>query len=85
MFRLAALISDLSHWSVTDLRIITFPVAMIALLAGSLTYYWLDWDWRNDVHIISDDTITHWYTSDRFSWKTCAIRSWSSVLTMWSQ
>ncbi|MCE2471093.1 MAG: cyclic nucleotide-binding domain-containing protein [Anaerolineae bacterium] len=41
-----------------DLRIITFPVAMIALLAGSLTYYWLDWDWRNDVYIISDDTIT---------------------------
>jgi len=41
-----------------DLRIITFPVAMIALLAGSLTYYWLDWDWRNDVYIIADDTIT---------------------------
>ncbi len=41
-----------------DLRIITFPVAMIALLAASLTFYWLDWDWRNDVYIISDDTIT---------------------------
>lgn len=41
-----------------DLRVITFPVAMVALLAGSLAYYWLDWDWRNDVYIISDDTIT---------------------------
>ena len=39
-------------------RILTFPAAMIALLAGALTYYWLDWDWRNDVYIISDDTIT---------------------------
>ena len=41
-----------------DLRVITFPVAMVALLAGSLACYWLDWDWRNDVYIISDDTIT---------------------------
>lgn len=41
-----------------DLRIITFPVAMVALLVGGLTAYWLDWDWRNDVYIISDDTIT---------------------------
>ena len=41
-----------------DLRVITFPVAMVALLASSLACYWLDWDWRNDVYIISDDTIT---------------------------
>lgn len=54
---LAALILTFTLVS-PDLRIITFPVAMIALLAGSLTYYWLDWDWRNDVYIISDDTIT---------------------------
>ena len=40
------------------LRAVTFPAAMIALLAGSLTFYWLDWDWRNDVYIISDDIIT---------------------------
>ena len=39
-------------------RVLTFPAAMVALLAGCLTYYWLDWDWRNDVYIISDDTIT---------------------------
>ena len=54
---LAALILTFTLVS-TDLRIITFPVAMVALLVGSLTYYWLDWDWRNDVYIISDDTIT---------------------------
>lgn len=54
---LAALILTFTLVS-PDLRIVTFPVAMVALLAGSLTYYWLDWDWRNDVYIISDDTIT---------------------------
>lgn len=41
-----------------DIRIVTFPASMVALLAGCLTFYWLDWDWRNDVYIISDDTIT---------------------------
>ena len=41
-----------------DLRIITFPAGMVALLAGCLTYYWQDWDWRNDVYVLSDDTIT---------------------------
>lgn len=54
---LAALILTFTLAS-PDLRVITFPVAMVALLAGSLAYYWLDWDWRNDVYIISDDTIT---------------------------
>ena len=41
-----------------DLRIVTFPVSMVALLLGSVAYYWLDWDWRNDIYVISDDTIT---------------------------
>ncbi len=41
-----------------DLRIVTFPISMAAFLIGSVTYYWLDWDWRNDLYIISDDTIT---------------------------
>ncbi len=41
-----------------DLRALTFAVAMIALLVGSLAYYWMDWDWRNDLYIIADDTIT---------------------------
>ncbi len=41
-----------------EVRVLTFPAGMAALLAGCLAYYWLDWDWRNDVYIISDDTIT---------------------------
>ncbi len=41
-----------------DLRIVTFPVCIVALLIGGVAYYWLDWDWRNDLYIISDDTIT---------------------------
>ncbi len=41
-----------------DLRIVTMPIAFVALLVGCLAYYWMDWDWRNDLYIISDDTIT---------------------------
>ena len=41
-----------------ELRVVTFPVAMVALLVGGVAYYWMDWDWRNDLYIISDDTIT---------------------------
>lgn len=41
-----------------DLRIVTFPLSMLAFLIGAVMYYWLDWDWRNDIYIISDDTIT---------------------------
>ena len=41
-----------------ELRIITMPVGFVALLIGCLAFYWMDWDWRNDLYIISDDTIT---------------------------
>lgn len=41
-----------------DLRAVTFPLSMLAFLIGAVMYYWLDWDWRNDIYIISDDTIT---------------------------
>ena len=41
-----------------DLRVFTMPVGFVALLLGSIGYYWMDWDWRNDLYIISDDTIT---------------------------
>lgn len=41
-----------------DWRAIAFPAGMLALALGSLAYYWMDWDWRNDVYIIADDTIT---------------------------
>ena len=41
-----------------DLRIVTMTIGFVALLVGCLAYYWMDWDWRNDLYIISDDTIT---------------------------
>lgn len=41
-----------------DLRIVTMTIGFAALLIGCLAYYWMDWDWRNDLYIISDDTIT---------------------------
>ena len=41
-----------------DFRIISMPVGFVALLIGCLAFYWMDWDWRNDLYIISDDTIT---------------------------
>ena len=42
----------------TDVRIFAFPLCMVVFLIGCLAYYWMDWDWRNDLYIISDDTIT---------------------------
>ena len=41
-----------------DLHIVTMTIGFVALLIGCLAYYWMDWDWRNDLYIISDDTIT---------------------------
>lgn len=41
-----------------DLRFIALPIGFVALLVGCIAYYWMDWDWRNDLYIISDDTIT---------------------------
>ncbi len=41
-----------------EMRVVTFSLAMAALLVGSLAYYWLDWDWRNDIYVLADDTIT---------------------------
>ncbi len=57
---LAALVALLLTFTIVspDLRIVTFPVGIVALLIGCLAYYWMDWDWRNDLYIISDDTIT---------------------------
>ncbi len=54
---LAALLISAAFIS-ADMRIVTLPVAFVGLLAGCLAYYWMDWDWRNDLYIISDDTIT---------------------------
>jgi len=57
---IVALVALLLSFTVAevDLRALLFPAAMVALLLGSLSYYWQDWDWRNDITVISDDTIT---------------------------
>jgi len=54
---LAALLLSAAFIS-ADMRIVAMPVAFVGLLVGCLAYYWMDWDWRNDLYIISDDTIT---------------------------
>lgn len=37
---------------------IGFPVAMAMFVFGGLWLWWSDWDWRNDMYILSDDHIT---------------------------
>lgn len=34
------------------------PLALAFLLIGGLWFWWSDWDWRNDMYILTDDTIT---------------------------
>lgn len=41
-----------------SMRALTFPLGLVTLLIGGVAYYWVDWDWRNDYYVISDDTIT---------------------------
>ncbi len=41
-----------------NMRVLAFSLGLVSLLIGSGAYYWVDWDWRNDYYIISDDTIT---------------------------
>lgn len=41
-----------------NMRALTFPLGFVSLLIGAVAYYWVDWDWRNDCYIISDDIIT---------------------------
>ena len=41
-----------------NMRVLTFPLGLVTLLIGGVAYYWVDWDWRNDYYVISDDTIT---------------------------
>ena len=40
------------------LGIIGIPLGIVLFLVGALAYYWIDWDWRNDYYVVSDDTIT---------------------------
>ena len=41
-----------------EARVVGFAAAMVAMLFGCVSYYWMDWDWRNDIYVIADDTIT---------------------------
>ncbi len=34
------------------------PLAFGLLILGGLWFWWSDWDWRNDMYIISDDKVT---------------------------
>ena len=40
------------------LGIVAYPAAGLAFVVGGLWLYWADWDWRNDVYIVGDDTIS---------------------------
>jgi uncharacterized membrane protein YdbT with pleckstrin-like domain len=44
--------------TVNALGIIVLPTIGFAVLIGGLWFYWSDWDWRNDLYLISNDTIT---------------------------
>jgi membrane protein YdbS with pleckstrin-like domain len=40
------------------LGLVAYPAAGVAFVVGGLWFFWADWDWRNDVYIIGDDTIS---------------------------
>lgn len=44
--------------AVNTLGIIVLPAIGFAVIACGLWFYWSDWDWRNDLYVISNDTIT---------------------------
>ena len=37
---------------------ITLPLAFFVMLVGGIWFYIADWDWRNDMYIVGDETIT---------------------------
>jgi hypothetical protein len=43
--------------SLRSLGAVGYALAFFTLLIGSLWFYWADWDWRNDIYIIGDETI----------------------------
>lgn len=38
--------------------VLLFPIGGVLFLIGAIWFYYADWDWRNDLYIISDDTIS---------------------------
>jgi CRP/FNR family transcriptional regulator, cyclic AMP receptor protein len=44
--------------AVNTLGIIVLPLLGFAVMAAGLWFYWADWDWRNDLYVINDNTVT---------------------------
>jgi membrane protein YdbS with pleckstrin-like domain len=40
------------------LGVVAYPAAGLAFVVGGLWAFWSDWDWRNDVYIIGEDTVS---------------------------
>lgn len=47
-----------SQAGVPGLSILGIPLSVGLGIVGVLWFWWSDWDWRNDMYIISDDTVT---------------------------
>jgi len=37
---------------------VALPFGIVMFLIGAMAYFWVDWDWRNDYYVVSDETIT---------------------------
>ncbi len=44
--------------SLHDIFAVDFAVAAFIFIIGAVWFFWADWDWRNDLYIIDDNTIT---------------------------
>jgi membrane protein YdbS with pleckstrin-like domain len=44
--------------AVQAVGIIVLPALAFVAVGAGLWFYWSDWDWRNDLYLINDDTIT---------------------------
>ncbi len=45
-------------FDVAGVGVIGLPLGVVAFVVGALWFYWADWDWRNDMYIVGDDSIT---------------------------
>ncbi len=44
--------------AIPGLGTISFALAFLVMLVGAVWFYIADWDWRNDMYIVGDETIT---------------------------
>ncbi len=42
----------------SGVNVVILPFGLIMFLVGAATYFYIDWDWRNDYYVVSDETIT---------------------------